>query len=159
MKMNFEFFQIQKWILQTVRLEKVDEKNRVICLVSMLSSWVMVFKLSKKCIFCNFVLTSARNLSRFKQFTYMHLKGLVTHFQKLMLFIMLWLTVSMVWVFEVEEFFRNFCWVSNFFDILITNISWAVAQTPINHSLFWKNVMRTFRYIYVNCFNRHRFFA
>ena len=26
MKMNFEYFQIQKWMLQTVRAEKVDEK-------------------------------------------------------------------------------------------------------------------------------------
>ena len=34
MKMNFEYFQIQKLILQTIRLEKVDEKNGVICLVS-----------------------------------------------------------------------------------------------------------------------------
>ena len=33
-------------------------------------SWVMVLKLSKKCIFCSFVLTSARNLSWLKQFTY-----------------------------------------------------------------------------------------
>ena len=53
----------------------------------------------------------------------------------------------------------NFCWVSIFFDILIANISWTVAQTPINHSIFWKSVMRTFRCIYVNCFNRFRFFA
>ena len=62
----------------------------------------------------------------------------------------------------------NFCWVSIFFDILITNISWTVAQTPINqyvsqtpinHIIFWKSVMRTFRYIYVNCFNRLRFLA
>ena len=36
MKMNFEYFQIQKWILQTVRSEKGDEKNGVICQVSML---------------------------------------------------------------------------------------------------------------------------
>ena len=54
MKMNFEYFQIQKWILQTVRSEKVDEKNGVICLVSMFSSWVMVLKLSKKYIFSQF---------------------------------------------------------------------------------------------------------
>ena len=27
MKMNFDFFQIQKWMLQTVRAEKVDEKK------------------------------------------------------------------------------------------------------------------------------------
>ena len=38
--MNFEYFQIQKWMLQTVRLEKVDEKNGVICLVFMFLSWV-----------------------------------------------------------------------------------------------------------------------
>ena len=36
----------------------------------------------KKCIFCNFLLTPARNLSLLKQFTYMHLKGRVTHLQK-----------------------------------------------------------------------------
>ena len=34
-------------MLQTVRAQKVDEKNGVICLVSMFVSWVMVFKLSK----------------------------------------------------------------------------------------------------------------
>ena len=26
MKINFDFFQIQKWMLQTVEVEKVDEK-------------------------------------------------------------------------------------------------------------------------------------
>ena len=50
----------------------------------------------------------------------------------------------------------NFCWVSTFFDILIANISWTVAQSPI---IFWKSVVRTFICIYVNCFNRLRFFA
>ena len=54
MKMNFEYSQIQKWILQTVRSEKVDEQNGVICLVSMFPSWVMVFKLSKKVHFLQF---------------------------------------------------------------------------------------------------------
>ena len=47
-KRNLEYFQIQKWMLQTVRAEKVDEKSGVICLVSMFLSWVMVLKLSKK---------------------------------------------------------------------------------------------------------------
>ena len=51
----------------------------------------------------------------------------------------------------------NFCWVSIFFNILITNISWTVAQTPINHSIFWKSVIRNF--IYLHCFNRLRFLA
>ena len=40
-------------MLQTVRAEKVD-KNGVICLVSMLPSWVMVLKLSKKVDFLQF---------------------------------------------------------------------------------------------------------
>ena len=47
-KINFDYFQIKKWMLQTVRAEKVDEKIGVICLVSMLPTWVMVCKLSKK---------------------------------------------------------------------------------------------------------------
>ena len=153
MKMNFEHFQIQKW---TLYVGKSRWKNGVICLVSMLPSWVMVLKWSKNCIFRDFVLTSTRNLSRLKQFTCMPQKGLVTHFQKLMLFIMLWLTASMVWVFEFKEFLRNICWFNIFFDILIANISWTVAQTSINRSIFSKNVMRTFRCIYVNCFNRLR---
>ena len=38
MKMNFDQFQIQKLMLQTVRAEKVDEKNLVICLASMFPS-------------------------------------------------------------------------------------------------------------------------
>ena len=45
MKMNFAYFQIQKWILQTVRSEKVHARNEVICLISMFPSWVMVLKL------------------------------------------------------------------------------------------------------------------
>ena len=49
------------------------KKNRVICLVSMFPSWVMVCKLSKKCIFYNSVLTSARKLSLLKQFRWKHL--------------------------------------------------------------------------------------
>ena len=45
--MNFEYFQIQKWILQTVRVEKVDEQNGLICLVSMFPSWDTVYKIFK----------------------------------------------------------------------------------------------------------------
>ena len=153
MKMNFEYFQIQKWMLQTVRSGKLDERNGVICLVSIFPSWVMGLKLSKKVGFCNFVLTSARNLSLLKQFTYMHLKGLVTHFQKMVLFIMLWLTVLKILVFEIEV--RKIS--AHFFDILIAYISWTVAWIHINHTIFWKSVMRTSRCIYVNRFDRLTF--
>ena len=36
--MNFDHFQIPKWMLQTVRVGKVDEKDGVICLVFMFRS-------------------------------------------------------------------------------------------------------------------------
>ena len=52
--MNFEYFQIQKWILQTVRVEKVDEQNGLICLVSMFPSWDTVYKISKNVHFLQF---------------------------------------------------------------------------------------------------------
>ena len=41
-------------MLQTVRVEKVDEKIGVICLVSMFPMWVMVCNLSKKVHFLQF---------------------------------------------------------------------------------------------------------
>ena len=31
-----------------------------------------------------------------------------------------------------------------FFDILVANISWTVAQTPISHIILWKTVTKTF---------------
>ena len=52
MKMNFDYFQIQKWMLYTVG--KSRWKNGVICLVSMFPSWVMVRKLPKKVHFSQF---------------------------------------------------------------------------------------------------------
>ena len=54
MKINFDYFQIQKSMLQTVWVEKVDEKNGIICLVSMFPSWVTVHKLPKKVHFLQF---------------------------------------------------------------------------------------------------------
>ena len=52
----------------------------------------------------------------------MHLKGLVRHFQKMLLFTMLWLNALKILVFEIKELL-NFSGVSIVFDILIANIS------------------------------------
>ena len=122
------------------------------------------FNPMKKCIFCNFVLMSARNFGLLKQFTYLHLNGLLMHFQKMVVFILphydcvytmtYCLRDIRVWSWRIRF---NFCRVRIFFDFLIANISWAVVQTLINHTMFWRSVMRTSRCIYVNCFNRLRF--
>ena len=58
-----------------------------------------------------------------------------------------------------QRILLNFCLVSISFYILIINFSWTVAQTPINHSIFWKSIMTTFRCRYANCFNWLRFLA
>ena len=81
-------------ISQTVRTEKVDEKNEVICLVPFFPSWVMVLKLPKIIHFCKFVLTSSRNLNLLKQFIYVHLKDLIMLFRKIVHFIGVWATVK-----------------------------------------------------------------
>ena len=41
----------------------------------------------------------------------------------------------------------NFCLVSTFFDILLFNILLIVAWTPIKNTIFWKSMMRSFRWI------------
>ena len=86
---------------------KKDGKNEVSFLVSMFPSWVMVIKLSKKVNFCNFVMTLARSLSLLKQFTYMHLKGVITHSQKMVLFIMLTYCFG-----DITVWSQNFCYIS-----------------------------------------------
>ena len=48
-------------MLQTVREEKVDEKNGIICLVSIFPSCVMVCKLSKKGHFLQFCADLSKN--------------------------------------------------------------------------------------------------
>ena len=53
-----------------------------------------------------------------------------------------------------RKFLLIFCWISIFFDILVASISWTAAQTPLNHAIFWMSVMKTFRCIYENYFNK-----
>ena len=157
--MNFEYFQIQKWILQTVRSEKVDEKNGVICLVSMFPSWVMVLKLSKKVHFLQFCADLSKKSKSIKAiYIYASERSRYALSENGIVYYAMTYCFGdiSIWNWRI---LLNFCWVSIFFDILITNISWTVARTLINHTIFWKSVMRTFRCIYVNYFSKLRFLA
>ena len=90
-------------MLQTVRAEKIDEKNGVICLVSMFTSWVMVLKLSKKVHFLQFCADSKKK-SKSMKINYIYAsKCLITYFKE-MVFIMLSVTVLEIFGFELEEF-------------------------------------------------------
>ena len=53
-------------MLQTIREEKVDEKNGVICLVSMFPSCVMVLKLFKQVHFLQFCADLSKKSKSFK---------------------------------------------------------------------------------------------
>ena len=66
MIMNFDNFQIQKRISKTFRAQKVDEKNRVICLVCFSSSWVMVLKLPKIVHFWQICADLSKKIKSFK---------------------------------------------------------------------------------------------
>ena len=157
MKMNFEYFQIQKWILKTGRLEKVGQENGVICLVSMLLSWVIFFKLSKKVHFLQFCADLSKKSKSIKAiYIYTFERSPNTLSENGIVYYAMTYSFGNISVWS-QRILLNFCWVSIFFDILIANISWMVAQTPISRSIFWKSVMRTFRCIYVNYFNRLKF--
>ena len=70
----------------------------------MLSSWVMVLKLSRKVhFFWNFVLTSAKKTSLLKQFIYMHLKVLITLFQKMVWFMGVSATVHDILMIRISK--------------------------------------------------------
>ena len=157
--MKFEYFQIQNWILQTVRSQKVDEKTGVICLFSMLPSWVMVLKLSKKGRFLQFCADLCKKSKSIKAiYIYVSKRPHYALWENAIVYCAMtcYFGNVSVWSWRI---LLNFCWVSIFFYILMVNISLTLAQIPINHSIFWKSVMRTFRCIYVNCFKRLRFLA
>ena len=133
----------------TVWSEKVVDKNGVIFLVSMFPSWVMVFKLSKKMHFLQFCADLNKKSMSIKAI-YIYASG---RFRYALL------ENGIVYYAMTYCFGDIIIWVSIFFDILSGNISWTVARTPINHTIFWKSVMRSFRCIYVNCFHRLWFLA
>ena len=159
MKMNFEYFQIQKWILETVRSEKVNRKNGVICLVPMFPSWVMVLKLSKKVHFLQFCADLSKKCKSIKDiYIYASARSRYALSENVIVYYAMTYCFGDISVWS-QWYLLNFCWVSIFFHILIANNSWTVAWTPINHTILWKSEKRTFRCIYINCFNRVRFLA
>ena len=103
----FDIFQIQKWISQIVRAQKIDDKNGVICLVSLFPSLVKVLKLPKIVHFFQICADLSRNLNLLKQFIYIHLKDLML-FQKTVFFIGDWAAVHEILRNKVSKK----CWIS-----------------------------------------------
>ena len=127
MKMNFEHFQIQKWMSQTVKAKKVSGKNGVIWVVSMFPAKIMVLKLSKKLHFLQFVLISARNLSILKQFKYISERSRFGLSENGIVYYAMIYCFGDIRVWS-QRTLLNFYWVSILFYILITNISWQARN-------------------------------
>ena len=135
------------------------EKNGVICLVCMFPSQVMVHKLCKNVHFLQFCVDLSKK-SKFIKVIYIYASKMSRYAlsENGIVYYALTYCFGDIWVWN-RRILINFCWISISFDVLIVNISWTVAQTPINHIIFWKSVMRTFRSVFVNLFNRLRFLA
>ena len=148
MKKKLNIFKFGIECYKQVEQKKKMKKNGVICVVFMFPSSIMILKLLKKAHLFNFVLTWA---NKFKYAKASYIYGSETSRYTL--------SENVIVCYAMTECFEdisvwnrrtlsNFCWVSIVFDILIANISWTVAQTPISHIIFWKTVIKSFRFIY-----------
>ena len=133
-----------------------------------MSSFYVSFLRSLNCprkyIFLQFALTSARNLKLLKQFTYVHLKLLITLFQKAVLnFFRKWYIGVRATAHEILRIrISKKMLTQQKFDkifLLQTLISLKQKVIALQNSVFWENVRRHFRRIYINYKNGLRFFA
>ena len=69
MELNLESLEIQNWNILMDRAQRADEKNEVICLVSMFTPGIVVIKMSKMTYCLYFLLMIEKNKSQFWQNT------------------------------------------------------------------------------------------
>ena len=84
--------------------KRQKKKNEVICLVSMFPSWAMVLKLSKKVHFLQFCADLSKKSKSIKAIYIYASERSRYALSENGIFIMIWLTVSKILVFEVEKF-------------------------------------------------------
>ena len=137
-----------KWILTNSKcknevpnqlgLERQMKKIGSSILLSYLRCGLRSLNCQKLCRFCNFLLILAKILDCSSNLCiYIYLNGMFSFCS-----------------------FRKW-WVSTFLDILFFNISWTVSYSHLyeKSTIFWKSIMRSFRWIKINCFNIFRFLA
>ena len=100
MKLNFQGLETQKWNLWIDRTQRVDEKNGVICLVTMFTPRFVVIKMSKMALcFCIFCWWQQKSVTVWEIFLG-HLKDLIWLFQKMLWIIGFWAYISKMWTLE-----------------------------------------------------------
>ena len=119
----------------------------------MFPSWVIVFKLSKKVQFFQFCVDLRKKCKSIKAiYIYATERSRYALSEYDIVYYAMTYCFGDIWVLS-RIILLHFCWVSILFDILIAHISWTVAQTSVNHTIFLN------RCTYVNYFNRLWFFA
>ena len=124
----------------------------------MFPSWIVVLKFPKK---VHFLWFCANQVCESNLYTYMHLKVLITFFQKMIWFRGVWCTVNEILAIEIQKR----CWTcrnsTKFFDFKpyylqtrpLPYHSQYQETIPINNTIFWKCAKRPFICKYVNCLN------
>ena len=135
-------------MLQPIRAEEADEKNVVIWLVSMFSSWAMVHKLSKKVHFLQFCSdlsekSKSVNAIYICSFESCHYTTKFTGVRA---------TVHEILAIKIS---KKMLAQQKFNKIIFKFVSHCI----INSTISWKWVRIPFRCIYVNCFHRLRSFV
>ena len=102
------------------------KKNRIIRLV-MFTPRVMVIELSKMADFIYFLLGTAKYQSQFGQDIYVHLKGLIWSFQKILWFMYFGATICKISTFKNTGFRYSFVY-SEIFLMFTHNISQIVKS-------------------------------
>ena len=125
-------------MLQTIRTEKVDRENGVICVVFKFPSWVVVLKLSNKVQSLQFCADLSKK-SKCVKAIYIYASKRCRYALSgngIVYYAMSYCFVHIrVWS---QRILLNFCWFSIFIAVLITNISWSVAQTSFCESVQWE---------------------
>ena len=140
MELNFKGLEMKKWNIATGRVQRADEKTGVICLFIMLTPQVMLIKMSKMAHFLYSLLIPAKNQWQFVQNICVSSLS-----QKILWIVAFWATISKISTFQDTEFY-HFLLTWQFFDFSTLDVSQTVAPEPINHTIFWKNSKRSFRW-------------
>ena len=100
---EFWLFSNTKINSQTIRVEKVNKKNEAIFVALLFRSWVMTFKLFRKVHILQFCADLSKKPKSVKTIYILHLKVLITHFQKMIWFIGVWATVYEILAIKVSK--------------------------------------------------------
>ena len=134
---------MQKWNILTDRAQRVDGNSRVICSV-MFTSRVMVIIMSKITFLCYLLMTTkiSPDLAKIFKCTW---KVLFIFFRKRYWLLGSKLPLERCQPLKIQDF-DIFLLTQQFFYNSTLKISWTVSQRLINHTIFWKNSIRSSRF-------------